>query len=156
MNRRIDMERHIPALIATLGGRIGLHAQRESARALGLDLREWRVLQILGEAEGRTVNEVADRIAMDRGGTSRSLARLEDRGLVARRGDAADRRRALVTLTPEGRALQDRVAAFATAREARLLEGFTPKEVEALRTMLQRLSGTAEEMLAAGWRPEGE
>ena len=64
MTKRIDMERHIPALIATLGGRIGLHAQRESARALGLDLREWRVLQILGEAEGRTVNEIADRIAM--------------------------------------------------------------------------------------------
>lgn len=156
MSANIDMDSHIPALIATAGGRISLHAQRESARRHDLDLREWRIMQIVGEAEDRTVNEIADRIAMDRGGTSRSIARLEGRGLLTRQDDPQDRRRAMIRLTTKGRRLQDQIAAFAAAREARLLSGFTGAEVEALRAALLKLSDAAQAMLEDGWRPEEE
>ena len=69
---RVDMDSHIPALFVTLGGKIGLHAMRHHARGLGLDLREWRILQVLGGDGRSTIFGIADRIAMDRGGTSRS------------------------------------------------------------------------------------
>lgn len=154
MTTKIDMRRHIPALIATAGARISLHAQREAARPLGLDVREWRIMQIVGEADDRTVNEIADRIGMDRGGTSRSVAQLEKQGLVSRHDDLADRRRVLLRLTEKGGKLQEQIAAFAAAREERLLSALTTGQVEALRDALLIVADEAERMLAEGWRPE--
>ena len=86
-NPRVDMDSHIPALFVILGGKIGLHAMRHHARGLGLDLREWRIVQVLGSDGRSTIFAIADRIAMDRGGTSRSVARLEE----ARAGAAGGR-----------------------------------------------------------------
>lgn len=150
---RVDMDSHIPALFVILGGKIGLHALRHHARGLGFDLREWRILQLLG-ADGRsTIFAIADRIAMDRGGTSRSVARLERRGLVTRTDDPADRRRSRVELTEEGRAVHDEIARFALAREARLLRNFAPADSARLRRDLNALVAEADAMIAEGWSP---
>ncbi|MEK9677707.1 MAG: MarR family winged helix-turn-helix transcriptional regulator [Rhodospirillaceae bacterium] len=149
----VDMRGHIPALSATLGGKIGLHALRHNARALGLDLREWRIIQILGSEGRSTVFAVADFIAMDRGGTSRSISRLEDRGYVQRKDDPADRRRSFVELTPEGWELHEKIVHFALAREERLLKNVSPEDAARLRDLLNTLIAEADQMVADGWTP---
>ena len=152
--RRLDIDDHVPALANGLAGRLGLHAARQGAKRLGLDLRAWRIVQILG-CDGRsTVFEIADRIAMDRGGTSRAIARLEARGIVRREEDPADRRRSLVDLTDAGWALHDESVRFSLAREERLLECLSPADRRRLREMLRKLLERAGEMLDDGWTPE--
>ena len=150
---RVDMDSHIPALFVTLGGKIGLHAMRHHARGLGFDLREWRILQVLGGDGRSTIFGISDRIAMDRGGTSRSVARLEKRGLVSRQDDPSDRRRSYVELTDEGWAVHDEIARFALAREARLLRNFSAGESAQLRRHLNALVAEADAMIAEGWSP---
>ncbi len=150
---RVDMDSHIPALFVTLGGKIGLHAMRHHARGLGFDLREWRIIQVLGGDGRSTIFGIADRIAMDRGGTSRSVARLEKRGLVTRRDDPSDRRRSYVELTDDGWAVHDEIARFALAREERLLRNFSPGDNARLRKILNALVAEADEMIAEGWAP---
>ena len=150
---RVDMDSHIPALFVTLGGKVGLHAMRHNARGLGFDLREWRILQVLGGDGRSTIFEIADRIAMDRGGTSRSVARLEKRGLVTRQDDPSDRRRSYVELTDKGWAVHDEIARFALAREERLLRNFSPGDSARLRTFLRTLLAEADAMIAEGWAP---
>lgn len=150
---RVDMDSHIPALFVTLGGKIGLHALRHHARARGLDLREWRIIQVLGGDGRSTIFAIADRIAMDRGGTSRSVARLENRGLVTRQDDPSDRRRSYVELTDEGWAVHDEIARFALAREERLLRNFSPGDSARLRRYLNALATEANAMIAEGWSP---
>ena len=150
---RVDMDSHIPALFVTLGGKIGLHALRHHARARGLDLREWRIIQVLGGDGRSTIFAIADRIAMDRGGTSRSVARLENRGLVTRQDDPSDRRRSYVELTDEGWAVHDEIARFALAREERLLRNFAPGDSARLRRYLNALATEANAMIAEGWSP---
>lgn len=152
----VDLDSHIPALLFALGSKIALHAQRESARALGVDMCEWRSVQILGADGPSTINQVADRIAMDRGGTSRAIARLERRGLVARQPDPEDRRKSVVSLTGAGRRMQEQVAAFANAREERLTRGLTRTERAELAALLGRLESEIDEMLESRWRPEPE
>jgi len=90
---------------------------------------------------------------MDRGGTSRSVARLEKRGLVIRQDDPSDRRRSYVALTDEGWAIHDEIARFALAREERLLKNFSPGDCARLRRYLGALLAEADAMIAEGWSP---
>jgi len=143
----IDLDTYLPALIITLGNKISLHAAREAAQAHGLDVREWRVMLILGADGKSTINEVADRVAMDRGGTSRSISRLEERGLIRRFDDPGDRRRSLVDLTPKGGSLHDTLAAAAHEREAELLADLDKAERGQLVASLSTLIAQMDEML---------
>ncbi|MDA0239965.1 MAG: MarR family transcriptional regulator [Proteobacteria bacterium] len=150
----IDLDRHLPAQLMVLGGTIGRHAVREGARKLGLDLMEWRVIQVVGTQGRSTINQVADRLAMDRGGTSRAIARLDERGILSRTADAKDRRRSLVDLTPKGQALHDDIVRFVRAYRERLLRRLSAKDRDQLQRTMTNLIEEAGAMLAECWSPE--
>lgn len=149
----IDLDRHLPAQLMVLGGTIGRHAVREGARKLGLDLMEWRVIQVVGTQGQSTINQVADRIAMDRGGTSRAIARLDERGILSRTADVEDRRRSLVDLTPKGWALHDDIVRFVRAYRERLLRPLSAKDREQLQRTMTSLIDEAGVMLSEHWSP---
>lgn len=83
------------------------HARNSTAllKPLGLHHREFRVLAIIGRKPGVSVGVLADAAVLERPTLSKLLDRLEASGLVARGEHAADRRRAPLTLTEEGRAM---------------------------------------------------
>lgn len=148
-NETVDLDVHLPALLFALGSKISQHAHRESARPLGLDMCEWRVIQILGRDGPSTINQVADRIAMDRGGTSRAITRLETQGIIVRRTDPNDRRRSTVLLAEEASELHNKIAAFANARETQLTASLTHDQKTTLTTMLLKINREINSMLAA-------
>src|SRR3954454_4971139 len=86
--------------------RIG--ALDESFLGLGLPLSAARLVFEIGTSKP-TVREVRERLDLDSGYLSRSLRRLEGRGLVALAPDPRDRRRRVVTLTGRGRATYRRL-----------------------------------------------
>jgi DNA-binding MarR family transcriptional regulator len=106
---------------------------------LELTFPQWRALVILGAApDGVRISEVARLVGVTLPATSRQLRRLERRGLVTVRRDARDRRAALATLTPEGRAAR---AAILDYRRARVAEVATPFEANmSLRRELVRIA----------------
>lgn len=61
---------------------------------------------------------------------------LQGRGLIERRRDQTDRRRLVVALTVDGRALLDRYRDQVMALEAQMLAGLTSREVSSLRRVL--------------------
>jgi DNA-binding MarR family transcriptional regulator len=61
------------------------------------------------------------------------ITALEDRGLIERYRDRADRRRLVVALTANGRELLDRYRDEVAALEAQMLTGLTKAEVSTLR-----------------------
>ncbi|MFI9550520.1 MarR family winged helix-turn-helix transcriptional regulator [Nonomuraea endophytica] len=66
---------------------------------------------------------LADQMLHSRAAISKTLTRLEKRGLIAREPSPSDRRAALVRLTPAGEAAVDAIFPRQLAREAELLEG---------------------------------
>jgi MarR family transcriptional regulator, transcriptional regulator for hemolysin len=136
-----------------LGRRV--HAlQREALRSFRAALAEagappstWLVLHELRHRPEMVQRDLADALGIGGSTLTAQLDRLEAEGLVERRGDPADRRVALVRLTPAGRELHARLYAVAERADAAMVAGLDPGEVETFRTLLERM---LENVRAAG------
>ena len=102
-------------------------------------------MAVLGRYGAMTANSVVERTSMDKVRVSRAVARLLARERVTRRTDPDDRRRAILDLTPEGRAVYAMVVPMVMAVESELLSGLSAEE----RTMLDQVVRKLEERTAA-------
>lgn len=105
---------------------------RRPLRAAGLSEPQWRIMRELAERPTADHTRLAEAALLHAPSVTRIVRDLEGRGLVIRSEDAADRRRALIRLSPEGEALvaqisqamgkvyDDYAARFGTERLARL------------------------------------
>jgi DNA-binding MarR family transcriptional regulator len=84
--------------------------------------------------------ELADRTGRDYTTVSRQVAKLEALGLVKREANTVDRRVRKVAITPQGKAMTNRID---TARErfARaIFEAWEPQDVEALMRLMRKFA----------------
>ena len=84
-------------------------------------LTEARLLFELGQRDSTEVSALRRGLDIDAGYLSRILSRFEADGLITRRKSGADARRQVITLTPDGRALQQRLDASAVEHIGTLL-----------------------------------
>jgi DNA-binding MarR family transcriptional regulator len=108
----------------------------------GLGRADWDVLASLrrqGPPFALSPTELYRGLMRSSGAMSQRLASLERSGLVRRAMDPDDRRGVVVTLTPAGLELVDRIAAEHLANEERLLEPLTGEERRELAGLLRRL-----------------
>lgn len=96
-----------------------------------LTLPQWRCLAQLGLAEPGTVRSLAEGAVVDRAETSRALARLIGLGVVQRHENEEDQRSPRFTLTPEGRALYQRLRKPVSAFISSLVAGVDEADIEA-------------------------
>lgn len=109
----------------------------------GLKTPEWRLLAVLAEDGAMTPLAIGQRTRMDKVTVSRAAMSLIERGLLRRTPNAADQRSHLLSLTASGEALYKEVAPQALAVEARIFDGFTPEERQALCSLLMRAQKAA-------------
>ena len=76
---------------------------------------------MLGEYGDLTSTHLAQRTQTDKPTVSRATTQLQERGLITRSVDAADRRRAPIRLTQDGQRIYNNVAPQIIALEADLL-----------------------------------
>lgn len=109
----------------------------------GLTHAQWMPLYKLHLGQGRTVAELAGVCLMDAGAMTRTLDRLERKGLVRRTRSARDRRVVNLALTPEGQAAAATIPfALCEVLNARL-SGFSVEEWQQLRSLLGRMLDNA-------------
>lgn len=119
-------------------------------------MAEWRLLAVLARFGPLSANSVADRSAMDKVRVSRAVARATANGLIERRIDTHDRRRAVLTLTPEGRAVHDRLLPLVRLREAEILAILTSAELASFNEITNRLLIHAVELEREASLPKAE
>ncbi len=125
----------------------------------GIPRREWRLLAVLGEmGESGELqpSQLATRAELDRARTSRALAGLQAKGLVARQAVASDRRLARVTLTAQGRALHTRMLPRVAAINGAILAELSDAEVAQLDHLLHALQQQATQLLSATAWPKAD
>ena len=106
----------------------------------GLNPYHHAVLAVLDEGSRETQGAIADALAYDRGQLVGLLDELEERGLVERRRDPADRRRHIVRLTPDGKRALAKLRALARQLEDDFLASLDEDERAQLHALLRRLA----------------
>ena len=78
-------------------------------KPMGLTYTQYIVFLVLWEKDGITVGEICDKLMLDNGTLSPLLKKMQQAGYVERKRSEADDRVVVITLTEEGKALQEKV-----------------------------------------------
>jgi DNA-binding MarR family transcriptional regulator len=116
-------------------GLINDELERQLQRDSGLPHAYYEVLVSLSEAPDRTLrmSELAERSRSSRSRMSHAVARLEQAGLIERRGCPSDKRGAFAVLTEKGySALADAAPGHVNAVRGVLFDTLTPAQIEQL------------------------
>jgi DNA-binding MarR family transcriptional regulator len=127
-----------------------LHAQRaaralarrfdEALQPIGLTNGQFSLMMSLNRPDPPSMGAVATFLAMDRTTLTAALKPLERRGLVRQTADPDDRRRRLVTLTPEGRSVLARAVPVWKQAHAEIDGTLADHDADRLRSDLRALS----------------
>lgn len=116
-------------------------------KAAGLTDATWRPLlhlHLLGD--GIRQKDLAISIGIEGPSLVRILDTLSAKGLIQRSEDPADRRAKLLTLTPEGRVVVERVHETVVAQDSELLDPFTDSEIAQMSDFIMRLEQSVGKM----------
>src|SRR5690242_13146924 len=105
-------ERHIGFLISDVA-RLLRTAFDRRVRGLGLTRSQWLVINRLYRRPGATQSELAEMLEVEKATAGRMVDRMEKKGWVVRRPDAADRRVNRLHLTAEADLIQVQLAQIA-------------------------------------------
>jgi DNA-binding MarR family transcriptional regulator len=113
-----------------------------------LDVAQGDALDVILEQGPIRMGDLAAALRVDASTATRTVARLADAGLVERQEGTIDRRVVKIVPTDEGRQLQAQMVRTATDTLADILAAFGPKEAEALATLMERLVGSLDAVVA--------
>jgi DNA-binding MarR family transcriptional regulator len=135
----LDLERFLPFRLSVLATRLTRAVARVYMQRFHLSAPEWRTMAVLGLYGAMSANSVVERTAMDKVRVSRAVARLLAAGRITRHTDVEDRRRAILDLTPKGRADYEQIVPMVLAVESELLSELGPEERTALDQIMRKL-----------------
>src|SRR4051794_18633620 len=140
---RVCLPRELLSSTVFLLGRVGYAAKAramEEFEEIGFSPYHYGVLTVLEESPRQTQAEIADALHVDRSQLVGLLDTLEERGLIERQRDPADRRRHMVSLTAEGRRQLGRIRSIVKRLEEELLAPLDGEGRTALHAILLDLA----------------
>jgi DNA-binding MarR family transcriptional regulator len=120
-------------------------------KAIGLSGTSYSTLISIAHLEddgGVGVNRIAEHLHLSGAFITIEVAKLVNAGLVHKRTNAEDKRRVLLTVTPAGRRLLDRLAPVQAQVNDALFDALTGKEFLELRAILAKLVPCGDRALA--------
>jgi DNA-binding MarR family transcriptional regulator len=117
-----------------------LRTSKRMEAALGISAQQRLVIRLVGRFPGIPAGHLARLLHVHPGTLTGVLRRIEKRGLVARRSDARDGRRALLGLTERGRLVDVEAEGTVEAAVQRAIEAASPAKLEAARDVLRAIA----------------
>jgi DNA-binding MarR family transcriptional regulator len=116
-------------------------ASKRMEAQLGVTAPQRLVIRIVGRFPGISAGEVSEILHLHPSTLTGVLKRLEQRGLVARRADPGDARRALLDLTDRGRDVDGLRSGTVESAVRRALRRMPPAAVRTVREATEILAG---------------
>lgn len=108
-------------------------------REFGLTPPQFDVICTLGNTPGMMMNQLAERTLVTKGTLTGIVDRLEQKGLVRREVPPENRRCFMIVLTPEGKALFDRIFPKHISYLKTRFDQLNDEELEQIKNSLQKL-----------------
>lgn len=134
------LERFFPYRLSVLNEQVSRALAVLYSDRFGLTPPEWRAMAVLAGFQPLSANGICNRTNMDKVRVTRAIARMLEAGLVSRQEDAQDRRYVSLRLTAKGQQVYDQILPLVQAREAEILAVLSPAEIDALDTILRKLT----------------
>jgi DNA-binding MarR family transcriptional regulator len=143
MSTEFTLGGFLPYRLAVAAAAVSDRFARRYSRQFGISIPEWRVLAVLGSFGTTHATRLVALTKMDKVKVSRAVAGLEGAGLLRRKPDPADARRALLALTAKGARLYAAIVPLAEGMQAELLAALPAEAragLDAALTLLSRPS----------------
>lgn len=126
------LENFLPFRLNVLAQTVSEQLSAIYATRFNLDIPQWRILANLASRGDLTAQEIARFTYSHKSTVSRAVQDLEDRGLIARKVSATDKRSFTLTLTSEGRRLVKQLLPLVLKFERDLLSSVSDPDARAL------------------------
>lgn len=127
------------AMLLLLAREAVMQRWRPFLHARGLTDQQWRVMRALREVESLEIIELGKRCCIHPASLSRILPKLAAEGIISRCVNAADQRRVIVSLAPEGRRLVEESLADGARIHAELARDIGAKRLDHLYERLEEV-----------------
>lgn len=102
------------------------------------------VLMLLWEQDNRIVSEITERLHLETNTVTPLLQRMEKQGLIVRQKSMADSRQRIVSLTGEGKRMEEQIKEVPNCLAREIVEsGMSEDELRALLPLLDKFIGVA-------------
>lgn len=135
----VDLDHYAPAYFTWIANKLSRGASQAYLSCFGVGIETWRVLVLLAIESTISAQRACGSIGMDKSSMSRCFKAMQARGLITLEPDPADGRARIARITPDGRALHDRIREIAMVREKAFLAVLNEQEQASLLQLLQRL-----------------
>lgn len=108
----------------------------------GVTPGQYAVLRCLWDEDAQTARKLTERLVLDGSTITGILDRMEQKGLIIKLTDPKDRRAMQVTLTPQGRKLQEPLSQAIIDANHKALLKLNEVEAEYLKNILEEISNT--------------
>lgn len=113
-------------------------------RQFGITYPQYLVLMLLWEQDNRIVSEITERLHLETNTVTPLLQRMEKQGLIVRQKSKADSRQRIVSLTGEGKRMEEQIKEVPNCLARELTaSGMSEDELRSLLPLLDRFIGVA-------------
>ena len=135
-----------------------LRARERFAEYIGVTAPQYSMMVVIAEAGKATTGQVAGALHVSSSFVTAEIGKLVRRGIIAKTPNEADRRSALLALTPHGRELIVKLGAFRRLGNDMIFGSLTTAQARQLEELVRVLLADAERALhaldAPEWSPE--
>ena len=133
----------LPYRLSVLSNTVSRNIAALYDREFGLNIWQWRVMAVLGEAGQISATDITTRTKMDKVAVSRAVTGLTELGYISRTPSAEDGRRTVLELTPSGARTYAEIVPLALQAEQDLLASLSEKDRTELARLMAKLAAAS-------------
>lgn len=112
-------------------------------KEFGITYPQYLVLMVLWERDNRVISEITDLLKLETNTVTPLLQRMEKQGLIVRQKSVSDSRQRLVSLTKEGKKLEEQIKDVPNCLARKIVnDGINPDELMSLVQLLDKFIGS--------------
>ncbi|GAB4274341.1 MAG: MarR family transcriptional regulator [Pararhodobacter sp.] len=142
----VDLHTYIPYLLSSVNNALSRGASQLYRARFNIGIVEWRVMSMLAIEPDIQAARICEVIHIDKGAASRALLNLDNAGYLSFEVKGEDARKKVWRLNDKGYALHDTILAIALDREAQLISGADPEDLEAFLRVMRLMRRNVERM----------